>query len=67
MKLQEALALRIEPQKPGAEDLEAMANRSIRMRALFDAFHRDSPHSTHWGCFTGLHQQALAEMPHDAF
>lgn len=67
MTLREALALRIDPQKPGAEDLEAMNNRSIRMRALFEAFHRDQPTSDHWGLFTGLHHLAQQEMPHDAF
>lgn len=63
MTLKEALALRIEPQKPGAEDIQAMNNRSVRLRALFDAFHRHDPNSDHHGCFTGLHQMTLDEMP----
>lgn len=67
MKLQEALALRIDPQKPGAQDVEAMNNRSIRLLALFNAFHRDQPTSDHWGLFTGLHELSQQEMPHDAF
>ena len=67
MTLKEALALRIEPQKPGAEDVEAMNNRILRMQALFTAFHRDDPNSDHYGCFTGLHDLAQQQMPDDAF
>ena len=67
MTLKEALALRIEPNAYGAQDVEAMNNRSLRMQALFTAFHRDSPHSDHWGLFTGLHDLAQQQMPHDAF
>jgi hypothetical protein len=67
MKLQEALALRIEPRLPGAQDIEAMNNRSIRLQALFEAFHRGEPSSEHYGCYTGLHEKALAEMPRDGF
>lgn len=65
MELKEALALRIEPNLPGAQDIEAMNNRSIRMMALFKAFHRDQPGSEHWGTFTGLHQMAQQELPRE--
>jgi len=67
MTLKQALALRIEPESEGATDVIAMANRSIRMQALFTAFHRDDPNSDHYGCFTGLHDLAQQQMPDDAF
>lgn len=63
MTIAEALALRIEPRLPGAQDLEAMQNRSIRLQALHQLTGRDNPAHTLHGRFTGLHQATQQEVP----
>jgi hypothetical protein len=63
MTIQEALALRIEPRLPGAQDVEAMMNRSIRMQALHQLTRRDNPGHPFHGRFTGLHVDSMTPAP----
>jgi hypothetical protein len=53
---QQIAALRIEPNLPGAQDVEAMANRVNRLDLLYEATRRDQKESTRHGLYTGLHQ-----------
>ena len=42
------------PSKPGAEDVEAMANRQAWLNELYAFDRRDSPDHPKHGLFTGL-------------
>jgi hypothetical protein len=46
--------LRTKPNRPGAEDVEAMDNRVKALELLYHATHRDDPSSTARGLYTGL-------------
>lgn len=54
----EAAALRIDPTLPGAQDVEAMANRVKRLELLYHAARRNDPQNGLRGCYTGLHGSA---------
>ena len=53
---QQIAALRIEPNLPGAQDIEAMANRVKRLDLLYEATRRDQKENSRHGVYTGLHQ-----------
>ena len=46
--------LRTKPNRPGAEDIEAMNNRVAALELLYHATHRDDPNHTARGLYTGL-------------
>ena len=46
--------LRTNPIRPGAEDVEAMANRVVALDLMYDAARRDNPANTLHGHYTGL-------------
>ena len=46
--------LRTKPNRPGAEDIEAMNNRVAALELLYHATHRDDANSTARGLYTGL-------------
>lgn len=46
--------LRTKPNRPGAEDIEAMNNRVKALELLYHATRRDDPNSTARGLYTGL-------------
>lgn len=52
---QDPAALRVDPTLPGAQDIEAMENRVLRLNALYVATRRDDPASPMHGLYTGLH------------
>lgn len=47
------------PNKPGAEDIEAMANRQKWIEELYEFDRRDDPLHPMHGLYTGLHQKYL--------
>jgi len=47
-------ALRTKPNRPGAEDIEAMNNRVAALELLYHATRRDDPNNTQRGLYTGL-------------
>ena len=51
---QQLSELRTKPNRPGAEDVEAMDNRVKAMELLYHATHRDDPNSTQRNLYTGL-------------
>ena len=52
--VRQLIALRTKPNRPGAEDIEAMNNRVAALELLYHATHRDDPSSTARGLYTGL-------------
>jgi hypothetical protein len=46
--------LRTNPIRPGAEDVEAMANRVVALDLMYHAARRDDPANTLHGRYTGL-------------
>lgn len=46
--------LRTDPTRPGAEDIEAMANRVTALELLYHAAQRHLPSNTYHGCYSGL-------------
>jgi hypothetical protein len=59
----QARLLRTEARRPGAEDWQAMANRSLVMDALYVLAGRDNPDSTMHGLYTGLWAEPPANLP----
>ena len=52
-------ALRVKPEKPGAQDQEAMRNRLILLDWLYRLDGRHDPKHPHHATFTGLYQEFL--------
>ncbi len=55
----ELQGLRIEPTRPGAEDVEAMNNRARRLQILYLLADRDHAETGLRSTYTGLHEAAL--------
>ena len=47
------------PNLPGAQDVEAMRNRIIWLRELYDLDGRGKPDHPQHGLYTGLHQRYI--------
>ena len=60
---QQIRSLRTIPNKPGAEDTEAMTNRVLALDALYTLAGRDNPLSPSHGLFTGLWAEPPANLP----
>ena len=50
------------PNLPGAQDVEAMRNRTVWLARLYEVDGRSNPDHPQHGLYTGLHQQYINEV-----